>query len=537
MFPAPGKGWILTPESSALSYTAIWLLALLSLVSSLLTRELRPGSVAIECAASGPVDAVFVTADCVDPDYVNVTIDSETDEEYPIPHRRVSGHFEGTTDDFNIYLPSKTVWKGRFFQLVYPTQNSSATDFAIGFGADSGGYTVQAASFGYRGNAAVAKLSRQIARDHYEDASRDIYGYIYGGSGGSLQTVGAMESTAGIWDGAVVMIQAVPFSNPNNWAIRGLSSLVLAGKKTDVIHAVSPGGHGYLLPPAAFSPMEQAVFKESTTLGVPWRAWEDFEGTGQNRTLLWDVLRTLVIPEVKRVDPTYSDDFWSQPGYLGTEQSDLGDFFRNALVSFNTTVIGVEKGEDDAAVSITLSTIPEALTDPLGLEFFIGSQDHHMYGSSFFGFLDIATRTVTFPPDSNATVTSTISENITLQVNNRWWLAVHTLHRHQIPPPSFDMYGYDFLRNANGEPLYPQREILIGPIISQSASGGAVHSGNITGKVIIMDNLLDADAFPWHADWYKHRVARSLGNAFEDNFRLYFSDNADHALTFPGGPI
>jgi hypothetical protein len=47
--------------------------------------------------------------------------------------------------------------------------------------------------------------------------------------------------------------------------------------------------------------------------------------------------------------------------------------------------------------------------------------------------------------------------------------------------------------------------------------------------MIVVDNLVDSDALPHHADWYADRVEASLGTAaYRDSFRLYFNDNADH---------
>ena len=80
----------------------------------------------------------------------------------------------------------------------------------------------------------------------------------------------------------------------------------------------------------------------------------------------------------------------------------------------------------------------------------------------------------------------------------------------------------------DGQPLYPQRPLEIGPLISRSVTGGGTHTGDIHGKVIVVDNLLDTDAFPWHADWYAAQVRQALGDRFDDNFRVWYNDNADH---------
>jgi hypothetical protein len=92
--------------------------------------------------------------------------------------------------------------------------------------------------------------------------------------------------------------------------------------------------------------------------------------------------------------------------------------------------------------------------------------------------------------------------------------------------PSF--HAWDQFRNPDGTPIYPQRPIQIGPLISASVTGGGTFTGNIHGKVIVVDNLLDTDAFPWDGDWYSGKVKQALGAAYGDNFRLWYNDNTDH---------
>lgn len=40
--------------------------------------------------------------------------------------------------------------------------------------------------------------------------------------------------------------------------------------------------------------------------------------------------------------------------------------------------------------------------------------------------------------------------------------------------------------------------------------------------------MMDIDATPWMADWYRTKVKKHLGRKFDDNYRLYYTDNADH---------
>jgi hypothetical protein len=200
-----------------------------------------------ECMGEKESGPIHVTPNCIDPLYSSPILDGETDETNPVPHRKVSGHFDGTGVDFNIYLPPKEQWQGRFFQHLYPLQPSNAEDYALVFGGESGGYTVQVSgSAGYRADAAVANLSRDVARKYYGHSTGHIYGYIYGGSGGSLQAVGAAEQTSGIWDGCVILIQAVPISIPYNWSIRALGALVLKKWQNEIIDSIRPGSENDL---------------------------------------------------------------------------------------------------------------------------------------------------------------------------------------------------------------------------------------------------------------------------------------------------
>jgi hypothetical protein len=383
----------------------------------------------------------------VDPLYAHPVIDSEQDLTAPVVNHRVSGHFDGTEVKFTIYLPPAAQWQGRFFQYTYPLSDENAIDRVVAFGSASGGYTVQASGTGgYRHDAAAAKFAETVAAAYYGSGSRRIYGYLYGPSGGSFQTVGAIENTTGVWEGAVPIVLGVPTSIPTNFFVRAQARMVLRDVAGQIADAVRPGGSGD--PYAGLTPVQASMLHEVTSLGVPLKAWQDP-----------DYVLGLSAPDgllgfgavVRQLDPTYATDFWSKPGYLGTEQSALGDIVRAELARVGDT------------------------------------------------------------PD------------------NRWTVALPSYYRHQVPPANQGYTAFDVLRGPDGQPLYPQRALLIGPLISSSVTGGGSYTGKINGKVIVVDNLVDSDAFPWHADWYAKRVRAALGNsAFNNSFRLYYNDNADH---------
>src|SRR4029450_7262084 len=167
--------------------------------------------------------------------------------------------------------------------------------------------------------AAAAKFAEKVAADYYRQGNRKIYGYLYGPSGGSYQVTGAAENTSGVWEGFVPMVQGVPMSAPYTFFIRAMARLVLADKAEQIADAVRPGGSGN--PYAGLDAAERGMLKEFSAFGVPLRGWENP-----------DYLLGLSAPDgllgfgaiVRSIDPTYADDFWTKPGYLGTEQAPHG---------------------------------------------------------------------------------------------------------------------------------------------------------------------------------------------------------------------
>jgi hypothetical protein len=114
----------------------------------------------------------------------------------------------------------------------------------------------------------------------------------------------------------------------------------------------------------------------------------------------------------------------------------------------------------------------------------------------------------------------------TVRLDNSGYLAAETYHRHQVPEEDgFDVW--DQFRGAEGSPLYPQRPLLLGPLFA-AAAAGTVQTGRFEGKMIVVESLLDREALPWQADWYRSKVHEHLGNDIDEHFRLWFTENALH---------
>jgi hypothetical protein len=52
--------------------------------------------------------------------------------------------------------------------------------------------------------------------------------------------------------------------------------------------------------------------------------------------------------------------------------------------------------------------------------------------------------------------------------------------------------------------------------------------------MIMLGSTMDVQAFPWSEDWYRRQALAAQGKQLNNNYRLWFMDNADHG---PSGPV
>jgi hypothetical protein len=470
-----------------------------------------------------------VTADSVDPKYQHPYIEVNEWRTEPVPHRYVRGGFTGTDAKFSFYFPPADRYGGRFFHNTYPMATTSdigpfPIQFEVavgnlGFTIDSGAYYVQTnlggsdrappadpAIAAYRVNAAAAKYSREVARGLYGD--HRPYGYLFGGSGGAYQTVGAAENTDGVWDGFLPYVMGSSHAIPSMFTIRMHALRVLRQRRvlSAVMDAINPGGSGD--PYAELNEEERDALREATLMGYPPRGWWSYD-------TLTSGYFSNVAPIMPMLDPDYLEDFWTKPGYLG---SDPDAPIRAARFHFDTTVANVIDGYPR---QVELTTVPDR-----------DFADSHLVivsGASAGNSVPIAAidgKTLGFAFAANQSVINGIQPGDRVRIDNGWALALQTYHRHQVPTTP-DLYGWNQFRGPGGEPLYPQRGILIGPI-GAANTAGSVPDGHVRGKVLLLQALMDIDALPWQADWYRSKVKEALGPSFEDSFVLWFIDHAQH---------
>ena len=480
------------------------------------------------------IAAMLITGDSVDPFFEDLFVEVDEARQDPVPHRYVHGGFRGTAARFSCYFPPESQYRGRFFHNTYPLAVTSdigpfPIEFEVamgdlGFTVDSGAYYLQTNNGGvfqrpaqsgeradptiaaYRANAAAAKFSRKLAADVYGD--HRPYGYLFGGSGGAYQTMGAAENTSGVWDGFVPFVPGCNNAIPSMFTVRlhALRVLRQRDRFPGIVDALEPGGSGD--PYAELNEEEAAALREVSALGYPLRGWYGHETLGSGYF-------ANISGMIPLADPSYLDDFWSKPGYLG---SDPDSSIHAERFAFETDVAGVTAGPP---AGVELSEAPGRDCADAHLVVLSGeAQGASLPLQRVDGKL--ARLVVTADPG----VVAAIRPGDRVRVDNAWPLALQTYQRHQVPPTR-DYYGWNQYRDAAGEPLYPQREMLLGPAGTKS-SAGSVLEGRIHGKVLMLAVLLDIDAYPWQADWYRSQVAATLGQGFEDDFALLFVDNAHH---------
>lgn len=495
---------------------------------------------------------------CKDTVFKHPFIDVDKNIRTPVPCRYIHGGFcDGTR--FSMYLPlKKKDFMGRFFQYItpFPDSETAAQGYSpetspIGSSITHGAYFLETNEGGkidfahqdkardatigaYRANAACAELSRHIAQLIY--GCKRPYGYCFGGSGGAFRTVGSIEQTQGVWDGAVPFVMGSDNAIPNVFAARMYGLRVLHDQLDNIADALLPGGSGN--PYATLTAEQRQVLKEVTQMGFPLKAWSGWR--------LMDVHGFIVLYKtLQQMDAAYfREDFWKKPGYLGFDNPPSLQRDHVQTKAIVTRIIGqkeaeqlglvkpmneAERGTADRAWASLGSDIKNK---PVAYEI-DKSVTMHTLGGDLIVLKNGERLQVTHTKDRYVVLADVnapellvnLSVGDSVQVDNSDFLAVETYHRHQVPTP--DYIGWNQFRGIAGKPIYPQRNMLVGPLITMGASGCAFN-GNIKSKVILCCSVWDREAFAWQGDWYRNKVREHLGNRADDNFRLWYTDRATH---------
>lgn len=467
-------------------------------------------------------------------------VDVDEWRDAPVRHRYVHGGFAGTDLLFSAYFPPADLYDGRFFQplqAVSGSENMAPMAMhqasGLGFALASGGYLVESNQgakdmFGgsAEANAAVAQHSRLLAAEMYGD--HRAYGYVYGGSGGAFKTLGCVETQPGVWDGSVPFVHGTPVSIPYFFTVQAHAMRILGPRFPQIVDALEPGGGD---PYAGLTGEEREALAEITRFGFPPRAWFNFRRIAFGYTGVF----TTLVDRIVDGDPTYFDDFWTRPGYLG---ADPPPSLSKARVQFDTTIAALVMPDEARAMGVPLTmaasqtesgvNFPAALrladlprSDLQGASVIVNSG--RAKGHIFYVAGVVRDMIMIGFGQNHFHAMAALKVGDEVRIDNSIYLATQTYHRHQIPAAEY--YAWDQYKGPDGQPLYPQRPLLPGQAVQ---SGGATQSGRFDGKLIVVQALMDEAAYPWSADWYRSRVKAALGQEIDDRYRLWFVENAMH---------
>jgi hypothetical protein len=484
-----------------------------------------------------------------------------------IPYTQVTGHFPATNtvetlpegvrqspttfqQNYVFRFPAREFWRHRSFEQQHPSGGGEVdNEMAFTNGAFSINWMSASAAnsvASHRHEAAATKVARAYARRLYDDRGR-IYSYFWGCSGGGGVSVGAAENVRGVWDG--IQAQCVGTTGDatyHSFYWQALYTMAIPQAKRDAIAAAAaPGGTGDIY--AGLNEEETAVLNEFLAAGYP------LEIIGNHFTQLTPLIDPI---DIRLADPTYEDDFWSLPGYAG---SNPPNYLRAALVDGYATITGITRDEAGAPIAVQFdpATLPAMGTTGANyLEYYVygpngttrlidptrtfGPPPENKRRFSLQGTLDTTTGVLTLtgsnrdifggvtPITNSPVLLNALTVGSRIRVNNRFILAMYYYPRHSIIP---GVRSHDQYRNADGSAIYPQRaDNSVLRHANYRVMGGRTETGAINTRVMIITGMDDQLSWPIFNVGYAERVANTLGpRRANDMMRFYLHDHGSHS--------
>ena len=517
------------------------------------------------------------------PDYVSddkffgkAFIDIDEWRDKPVRFRYVHGGFEGTDARFSFYLPEKAQYKQRFFHTLQGGTGGSENTVLDAINAynqfgvvapqallaafDCGGYLIESnqGHFGddltgvkndhtilcYRTSVQTAKFAKQVAQQMYGAAPQ--HGYLYGGSGGAVRTINCLESVKGIWDAGVPFV--CPHESSGTFFSIQANAVRLLGRDKLAMYndAVEVGGSG--------NPFQGLDNEQADALKILYK-------TGHSRRIGLDnpVEQVLVWSyaawDAETADPTYWDDFWTKPGYLGHDSPRV---FEKDRVQFKSRVKRLltlndlkdlkldpnfvdELGMGPQAAFRAARANPRGPNAPIALVLEDRSDKQSRLGCSsviFSGaaqgrerFVFAVLGDVLLLGGNGKELLEGVKVGDEITIDNRKYLSFCYQWQHQVEP-KFREWAHSVV---DGRAIYPQRPKM------KRITAMYPHSYDVgTRKIMIVENLMDRGTWPSSAASIQEQYKKVRGEQWlRDNFRIYYNDHAWHGTVtadVPGIP-
>jgi hypothetical protein len=311
---------------------------------------------------------------------------------------------------------------------------------------------------------------------------------------------------------------------------------ILGDKLDDVIDAMAPGGTG-----DPFATLDTHQREELASLyrqGYP-RGDEFMIGQPMGQTWLW----TSIADMLEQQDPSYFENFWTSPGFVGHDQRGLVE---RDLIDQTLTVTRVLTandlledpdfaGPEHQAMRTLVSVMANAANAfevPFAVQLEGVNTDGYRLGAAlrvvsgkaagrqlYSNFVVGDVFYCDGPGEANISRFTDVLPGDEIHIDNHKFLAFCYFARHHI----MDDEQFGSFR-VDDRPIYAQH-----PVPEMSPLMGVSYSGQFAGKLIWVHHTHDASLWPPQGVIYERAVLAAQGaDGAAERFRLRWTQNAEH---------